>query len=218
MGLVRHGAMAADQSFAFSLILKEATEQIYILGKDDKNSVLPSAAQNANVHTYVPKWHAGLFFHCALLAFKVVSEMSPASSSSDAASPASSLASTPSSAMSVQHYRSQFIKEGLKLKVRQKLGDKAAASVTASVAATRTSSSSRLSSGESIEPVHSPVAAAMVDVSKVKEELTEEDEMRRMRRRERNKVAATKCRNKKKMRTQMLIKVSHLVASHFPCR
>ena len=31
---------------------------------------------------------------------------------------------------------------------------------------------------------------------------------RRMRRRERNKVAATKCRNKKKLKTQILVKVS----------
>ena len=43
---------------------------------------------------------------------------------------------------------------------------------------------------------------------KVKEELTEEDEHRRHRRRERNKVAATKCRNKKKARSANLMRVS----------
>ena len=42
---------------------------------------------------------------------------------------------------------------------------------------------------------------------KIKEELTEEDEGRRQRRRERNKVAATKCRNKKKAKTVNLMKV-----------
>ena len=42
---------------------------------------------------------------------------------------------------------------------------------------------------------------------KIKEELTEEDESRRQRRRERNKVAATKCRNKKKAKTINLMKV-----------
>ena len=45
---------------------------------------------------------------------------------------------------------------------------------------------------------------------KIKEELTEEDESRRQRRRERNKVAATKCRNKKKAKTVNLMKVMTL--------
>ena len=38
--------------------------------------------------------------------------------------------------------------------------------------------------------------------------LAPEDAVRRLRRRERNKVAATKCRNKKKARTSCLMKVS----------
>ena len=46
---------------------------------------------------------------------------------------------------------------------------------------------------------------------KIKEELTEEDECRRNRRRERNKVAATKCRNKKKAKTVNLMKVRDLI-------
>ena len=47
-----------------------------------------------------------------------------------------------------------------------------------------------------------------IAVDKIKkEELTENDALRRSRRRERNKVAATKCRNKKKARTQILIRV-----------
>ena len=47
-----------------------------------------------------------------------------------------------------------------------------------------------------------------IDVNSIKkEELTSEDAQRRLRRRERNKIAATKCRNKKKARTQILIRV-----------
>merc|ERR1719211_218252 len=49
-----------------------------------------------------------------------------------------------------------------------------------------------------------PIAADKIK----KEELTENDALRRSRRRERNKVAATKCRNKKKARTQILIRES----------
>ncbi|KAK2707583.1 hypothetical protein QYM36_015327 [Artemia franciscana] len=40
---------------------------------------------------------------------------------------------------------------------------------------------------------------------KVEEKLTPEDEARRLKRRERNKVAATKCREKKKEKTKLLI-------------
>ena len=40
------------------------------------------------------------------------------------------------------------------------------------------------------------------------EDLAPEDMVKRQRRRERNKVAATKCRNKKKARTVNLMKVS----------
>merc|ERR1711997_34757 len=48
-----------------------------------------------------------------------------------------------------------------------------------------------------------------IDVNSIKrEELTTDDTQRRSRRRERNKVAATKCRNKKKARTQILIRES----------
>merc|ERR1712018_113950 len=48
-----------------------------------------------------------------------------------------------------------------------------------------------------------------IDVNSIKkEELTSDDALRRLRRRERNKVAATKCRNKKKARTQILIRES----------
>ena len=94
--------------------------------------------------------------------------------------------------ISVQHYRSQFIKEGLKFKVQQKLCSTEGAS-----------GSFPLDSFDS-----SPECKEALLQQEIKqEELTEEDEIRRQRRRERNKVAATKCRNKKKAKTQMLIKV-----------
>ncbi|CAL8111083.1 unnamed protein product [Orchesella dallaii] len=51
------------------------------------------------------------------------------------------------------------------------------------------------------------VRAELVVKQRKREELTPEDEERRRRRRERNKIAATKCRNKKKEKTSLLIKV-----------
>ena len=52
---------------------------------------------------------------------------------------------------------------------------------------------------------------------KIKEEdLTEEDHSRRSRRRERNKVAATKCRNKKKAKTVTLMKVRYRLDMIYP--
>ena len=45
-------------------------------------------------------------------------------------------------------------------------------------------------------------------IKKIKlENLSPEDSVKRLRRRERNKIAATKCRNKKKARTHNLMKV-----------
>jgi len=81
--------------------------------------------------------------------------------------------------MLVQRYHSQFIKEGLKLKVKQKIKE---------------------------EPINCESGKLEIeDIKKENEDLTIEDEERRRRRRERNKVAATKCRNKKKERTTLLI-------------
>ena len=70
----------------------------------------------------------------------------------------------------------------------------------------------RMDSGDSVDSNSflspSTPSPGPIDVSGIKqEELTEEDEVRRQRRRERNKIAATKCRNKKKHRTMLLIKV-----------
>merc|ERR1712233_224499 len=86
---------------------------------------------------------------------------------------------------SVQHIQSQFIKEGLKMKVRQKL------------------KSEPEEGGAAFEP--------NLSIKREVEDLTPEDEDRRRRRRERNKVAATKCRNKKKEKTTILVAESEIV-------
>ena len=49
-------------------------------------------------------------------------------------------------------------------------------------------------------------------IKKIKlDNLSPEDSVKRLRRRERNKIAATKCRNKKKARTHNLMKVRILL-------
>merc|ERR1712083_1219890 len=79
--------------------------------------------------------------------------------------------------------QSQFIKEGLKMKVRQKLKS---------------------------EPEEGGAYETNIKIKKEAEDLTPEDEERR-RRRQRNKVAATKCRNKKKEKTTILVAESEIV-------
>merc|ERR1712203_1340314 len=103
--------------------------------------------------------------------------------SSDCSTPSSSTSGTsplnsPTGQNSVQHIQSQFIKEGLKMKVRQKLKSEPEEGAAA------------------FEPD--------LGIKREFEDLTPEDEDRRRRRRERNKVAATKCRNKKKEKRQSL--------------
>jgi len=91
----------------------------------------------------------------------------------------------------VQQYHSLFIKEGLKMKVKEKL--------------------------KAEEPDNSYDAYDNYDYDQLdlklknEEELTPEDEERRRRRRERNKIAATKCRNKKKEKTVILISESEVL-------
>merc|ERR1711936_562358 len=91
---------------------------------------------------------------------------------------------SPTGQSSVQHIQSQFIKEGLKMKVRQKLKS---------------------------EPEEGGAYETNIKIKKEAEDLTPEDEERRRRRRERNKVAATKCRNKKKEKTTILVAESEIV-------
>merc|ERR1712055_164421 len=112
----------------------------------------------------------------------------PSPSYSDCSTPSSasgaSPLSSPTGQNSVQHIQSQFIKEGLKMKVRQKL-------------------KSEPEEGAAFEPD--------LSIKREFEDLTPEDEDRRRRRRERNKVAATKCRNKKKEKTTILVAESEIV-------
>lgn len=111
------------------------------------------------------------------------------------------------------------------MKVKQKLGAVRGRHVSEEESVASPCSSGTTSGLTSpIEPSTSFVASPASEDScrfpadiKIKEELTEEDEIRRYKRRERNKVAATKCRNKKKLRTQLLIKVRLFAGSfvHF---
>jgi hypothetical protein len=78
-----------------------------------------------------------------------------------------------------------LIKEGLKVKVQQKL---------------RTDTGASGYEGE-----------FMGDIKQENQDLTPEDELRRKRRRDRNKIAATKCRNKKKAKTQKLVAEGEVV-------
>ena len=111
--------------------------------------------------------------------------------------------STPGSSMSVQAYTSQFIKDGLRIKMKQKLGTPHLPSGIAM------SPSGTLMSPSSPPPLSPDDIKIDKNVAKrIKlEDLNPDDACRRMRRRERNKVAATKCRNKKKARTVNLMKV-----------
>merc|ERR1711989_274236 len=113
----------------------------------------------------------------------------PSPSYSDCSTPSSasgaSPLSSPTGQNSVQHIQSQFIKEGLKMKVRQKLKS---------------------------EPEEGGAAfESNLSIKREVEDLTPEDEDRRRRRRERNKIAATKCRNKKKEKTTILVAESEIV-------
>merc|ERR1712076_12776 len=112
----------------------------------------------------------------------------PSPSYSDCSTPSSasgaSPLSSPTGQNSVQHIQSQFIKEGLKMKVRQKLKS---------------------------EPEDGTAFKPNLSIKREVEDLPPEDEDRRRRRRERNKVAATKCRNKKKEKTTILVAESEIV-------
>ena len=125
----------------------------------------------------------------------------------------SEYASTPGSSMSVQAYTSQFIKEGLRIKMRQKMGSGGSeisgtlpglpSPTRSPTAATGTAA---WESEGSKTPPGSKLAVKRINVN----ELAPQDAVRRLRRRERNKVAATKCRNKKKARTGILMKVNFI--------
>jgi hypothetical protein len=110
--------------------------------------------------------------------------------------------------MSVQAYTSQFIKDGLKMTLQQKLGAGGASSQVPASTAVRRESHDSSSPTVEVKPKPS---------RRIKNEnLTNEDVCRRYRRRERNKVAATKCRNKKKAKTVVLMKVILFNSVLFP--
>merc|ERR1711892_1168124 len=84
----------------------------------------------------------------------------------------------------IQDYRSQFIKEGLKMKVKKNL---------------------KMTAQDSFKNILSE------NIKKEIEDQSPEDEVRRRRRRERNKVAAEKCRIKKKKETMNLFSEREIV-------
>merc|ERR1712002_158197 len=90
----------------------------------------------------------------------------------------------------VQGYRSQFIKEGLKMRVKKNM---------------------KLVPEDSLHKVLSQ------NIKEEIEDLSPEDEIRRNKRRERNKVAAEKCRNKKKKETLKLFAESEMVERANAC-
>ncbi|XP_047099161.1 activating transcription factor 3 [Schistocerca piceifrons] len=103
-------------------------------------------------------------------------------------SPLSSPTGTPPS---VQHMCSQLIKDSLKMTIQKK----------------REATGSALLDDGAYGPERGPKAAKREG----DDELTPEDEERRRRRRERNKIAATKCRLKKRERTVNLVQESEIL-------
>ena len=122
--------------------------------------------------------------HSVGLSYSDISTMDTTTTSSNLSSP-----STPSSSFSsVQAYTSQFIKEGLKIKMRQRIGS----------GSSTTSFSKELPSPSTPKPAPRSKGTKRVKL----EDLSPDDFVKRQRRRERNKIAATKCRNKKKARSE----------------
>ncbi|XP_062139716.1 activating transcription factor 3 [Drosophila sulfurigaster albostrigata] len=124
------------------------------------------------------------------------------SHSSCSASPLDSPAGT-ATTPSVQQTCSQLIKAGLKLSIQSKRKlstcDSSSGSEQPNSKCSRRDEDCEESSDEDSETKSAPKG------------LTPEDEDRRRRRRERNKIAATKCRMKKRERTQNLIKESEVL-------
>merc|ERR1711892_1598157 len=98
--------------------------------------------------------------------------------------PSNKLESSKNSDSIVQNYRSQFIKEGLKMKLNKNLN---------------------MTAQESLTNILSE------NIKKEIEDQSPEDEFRKRSRRERNKVAAEKCRNKKKKETMNLFSEREIV-------
>ncbi|KAF7264911.1 activating transcription factor 3 isoform X2 [Rhynchophorus ferrugineus] len=127
---------------------------------------------------------------------KIVSNVPPTSTSSDSNSSSSSQVESPTgnNPPSVQHTCSQLIKAGLKLTIEQKRKQQG--------------DGDDLLDLDSVKRLKRCHDVSENEEDKIKQEpngLTPEDEERRRRRRERNKIAATKCRLKKRERIANLI-------------
>ncbi|KAG8226270.1 hypothetical protein J437_LFUL004827 [Ladona fulva] len=123
-----------------------------------------------------------------------------ASSPSPATASSSRVMVTMHSPPSVQHTCSQLIKEGLKLTIQTKRRQSRRDTVN---------SNSMDTDGD--DPYGDSSPSSVDSKAPRKEELTPEDEERRRRRRERNKIAATKCRLKKRERTVNLVQESEIL-------
>lgn len=116
----------------------------------------------------------------------------PTSLSSDSNSSTCSQVESPTNAPpSIQHTCSQLIKAGLKLSIEQKRKHQ--------------SDGEELLDLDKIKRIKKSDCSENEDEKQLTNGLTPEDEERRRRRRERNKIAATKCRLKKRERTANLI-------------
>lgn len=122
-------------------------------------------------------------------------------SSSDSNSSSSSQMESPTTnPPSVQHTCSQLIKAGLKLTIEQKRKHQSDGEDLLDLDKVKKIKKNEYSESEE-------------DKIKTESGLTPEDEERRRRRRERNKIAATKCRLKKRERTVNLIQESEILES-----
>ncbi|XP_040567450.1 activating transcription factor 3 [Lepeophtheirus salmonis] len=107
------------------------------------------------------------------------------------------------SGLSVQQYCSQFIKEGLKMKVKRKLGANNSTKEDPVIAPPI--KKPKISITPAPQPVTKAPPIPKPPRIEIKEELLSPDDLaKRLRRRERNKLAATKCRNKKKAQFTVL--------------
>merc|ERR1712123_99553 len=104
--------------------------------------------------------------------------------------PSNNMESPKTSNSIVKDYRSQFIKEGLMMKVKKNL---------------------KMTTTDSLTKILSE------NIKKEIEDQSPEDEVRRKRRRERNKVAAEKCRIKKKKETMNLFSEREIVERANAC-
>lgn len=108
---------------------------------------------------------------------------------------------------SIQHTCSQLIKEGLKLTIQTKRRQNSGSSMDLK----RRGRKKEYSSSEDYDSAAGNSNDNNGRRSRSSGHLTPEDEERRRRRRERNKIAATKCRLKKRRKTVILVQESEIL-------